>query len=171
MYKLSIILVSIIFYCQTTVYGLNFKCPRKDIIHTQCMGPQDCLYPHPYRCDQFIHCEINKDRKSARPQVKDCPNGLEWNNNQKICDWPESSTCRQFRCPTKDIIATHCLGPKDCLYTNWLNCNTFIQCLVNADGRTGRPVVMPCPAGLKWNNRDKLCDRPERSTCRHSELL
>ncbi|XP_054153527.1 peritrophin-1-like [Oppia nitens] len=167
MLNLFIILFSIILYCQSTVNGLDFECPTKDIIETKCLGPSDCLYAHPYRCDQFVLCLINKDGKTGRPVVKTCPQGLEWNDNTKSCDWPQSSTCRQLRCPVWDIIRTKCLGPKDCLYTNWLNCNTYIQCTVNPDGRTGRPVVMPCPAGLKWNNRNKVCDRPERATCRH----
>ncbi|XP_054153521.1 peritrophin-55-like [Oppia nitens] len=90
------------------------------------------------------------------------------------CYWVCPSTTtpkpppRPFRCPPRDIINTKCLGPKDCLYTNWSNCNTFIQCTVNPGGRTGTPVVMPCSKGLKWNNRDKVCDYPNRATCRHN---
>ncbi|CAG2178562.1 unnamed protein product, partial [Oppiella nova] len=52
------------------------------------------------------------------------------------------------------------MGPKDCLYTNPENCNTFIQCTVNPGNQSGTPVVMPCPAGLKWNDNEKICDWP-----------
>ncbi|MGH8591368.1 MAG: choice-of-anchor P family protein [Gammaproteobacteria bacterium] len=70
-----------------------FVCPVDDITNTQCMGPKDCLYPHPDICTQFIHCEVNADGQTGRPTVKDCPPDLEWNDNDKICDSPASSTC------------------------------------------------------------------------------
>lgn len=70
-----------------------------------------------------------------------------------------------FTCPKDDIARTHCMGPKDCLYPNPLNCGTYIQCQVNADGVTGRPTVRQCPANLEWNNEKKWCDWPENSTC------
>jgi hypothetical protein len=68
-------------------------------------------------------------------------------------------------CNTTEIITTHCMGPKDCLYPNPNDCKSYIQCTVNADGQSGTPVVMPCPAGLEWNDVEKWCDWPERSTC------
>ncbi|MEH1835806.1 MAG: carbohydrate-binding module family 14 protein [Nostoc sp.] len=68
-------------------------------------------------------------------------------------------------CPTEDITNTQCQGPKDCLYPNPKNCNTYIQCTVNNDGMTGTPVVMPCPGGLQWNDNQKICDWPNSSTC------
>ncbi|CAO3609003.1 unnamed protein product [Cunninghamella echinulata] len=68
-------------------------CLEKDIAATGCLGPNDCTYPHPHNCDQFIVCEVNKDGTAARPITKDCPAGLEWNDNKKECDWPKDSTC------------------------------------------------------------------------------
>lgn len=73
----------------------------------------------------------------------------------------------EFVCPEEDIVSTLCLGPKDCLYPNPTSCNTFIQCTVNPDGVTGTPVVMPCPAGLEWNDSRKECDWPANSTCKN----
>jgi hypothetical protein len=73
-----------------------------------------------------------------------------------------------FVCPTEDIVNTKCLGPKDCLYQNDSDCNSFIQCTVNADGVTGTPVPMPCaPANppLQWNDNEKVCDYPPSPTC------
>jgi hypothetical protein len=63
-----------------------------------------------------------------------------------------------FTCPTDDLRNTGCRGPKDCLYPNPENCYTFIQCTVDFGGVTGTPVVMPCPAGLSWNDQEKICD-------------
>ncbi|KAE8361343.1 hypothetical protein BDV27DRAFT_160806 [Aspergillus caelatus] len=70
-----------------------------------------------------------------------------------------------FKCPKSDIRATKCIGPKDCLYANSHNCDTFIQCIVNADETTGTPVVMPCPSGLQWNDKEKECDWPANAAC------
>jgi Chitin binding Peritrophin-A domain len=64
-----------------------------------------------------------------------------------------------FQCPPEDIIRTKCLGPKDCLYPHPNDCGSFIQCTVNPGGVTGTPVVMPCPAGLQWNDDEKICDQ------------
>ncbi|KGO50443.1 hypothetical protein PEX1_031630 [Penicillium expansum] len=83
-----------------------------------------------------------------------------------LSPWIMSQVCaRKFVCPEKDIIETQCRGPKDCLYHNSPECNTFIHCTVNSDGKTGKPTVHPCPAGLKWNDRSKQCDMPANSTC------
>lgn len=69
-------------------------------------------------------------------------------------------------CSEEEIAETGCKGPKDCLYPNPDNCNSFIQCTVNSDGETGTPVVMPCPDDLEWNDIDKLCDWPDApGTC------
>jgi len=75
----------------------EFVCPEEDIAATQCMGPKDCLYPNPNSCTTFIHCEVNADGKTGRPTIKDCPSGLQWNDNKKECDWPQSSTCPDRR--------------------------------------------------------------------------
>ncbi|CAK9254422.1 unnamed protein product [Sphagnum jensenii] len=69
-----------------------------------------------------------------------------------------------FVCPEEDIADTGCKGPTDCLYPNPENCNSFIQCVPQPDG-SGEPVVMPCPAGLEWNDNKKQCDYPPDSTC------
>jgi hypothetical protein len=70
----------------------------------------------------------------------------------------------EFVCPEEDIANTGCKGPKDCLYPNPENCVTFIQCVPQPDG-SGKPQVMPCPAGLEWNDIKKECDWPKDSTC------
>ncbi|CAG2176456.1 unnamed protein product, partial [Oppiella nova] len=45
----------------------GFVCSLEDIANTQCMGPKDCLYPHPTDCNKFIHCEVNADGQTGRP--------------------------------------------------------------------------------------------------------
>ncbi len=78
------------------------------------------------------------------------------------------SQAQNFVCPRDDIENTECEGPEDCLYLNPDNCNSFIQCVPQSDG-SGKPIVMPCPAGLKWNNNQKICDWSLQSTCPNEE--
>lgn len=91
--RLLLVLLQTMLVLVLQAEGVDFMCPQSDIIHTQCMGPKDCFYPHPQQCDQFIYCEVDADGSSGRPVVKDCPPGLEWNDNVKECDWLSHSTC------------------------------------------------------------------------------
>lgn len=68
-----------------------------------------------------------------------------------------------FTCPKAEIRKTKCLGPKDCLYAHPADKAAFIQCTVNADGVSGTPVAMPCPTGLNWNDRQRICDWPKNA--------
>jgi hypothetical protein len=77
---------------------------------------------------------------------------------------PTNSPDNGFQCPRDDITNTGCKGPKDCLYPNPANCNSFIQCVPQPDG-SGKPQVMPCPVGLEWNDNKKECDWSQDSTC------
>ena len=47
--------------------------------------------------DSFVQCD-----SSGNFYVKSCPAGLKWNDNEKICDWPENSTCSKT--PTTTTI-------------------------------------------------------------------
>lgn len=78
---------------QAQVQTSDFVCPERDIQLTSCLGPKDCLYPDPASCNSFIQCTVNADNITGNPTVKSCPAGLEWNDNEKICDWSDSSTC------------------------------------------------------------------------------
>lgn len=85
---------------------------------------------------------------------------------------PSTSHSQNFVCPREDIANTGCKGPKDCLYPNPQNCNTFIQCVPQPDG-SGNPVVMPCAPSnppLEWNDNKKECDYPGQGTCPRQSL-
>ena len=155
----------------------DFVCPREDIAATGCNGPKDCLYPNPDTCNTFIQCEVNSDGVTGTPVVRDCPAGLEWNDNKKECDYPANSTCPKdamasaFMCPSEDIAATGCKGPKDCLYAYSGSCNKFIQCIVNKDGITATPKIVTCPSNLVWNDNTKDCAAPGHGTCPKSAIV
>lgn len=142
------------------------------------MGPKDCLYPHPNRCDQFIHCEVNADGVSGRPTVKDCPAGLEWNDNEKECDWPQDSTCRDVVQETLDTV-TETLPPSDgsfdssfscseaassqgcmgsngggieCIYANPTTQDSYILCT------DGLAYIVQCKSGSTYRDAIKACE-------------
>ena len=145
---------------------------------TACLGPKDCLYPYPGSCAQFIHCEVNSDNKTGTPILRDCPDGLEWNNDEKICDLPNESTCQK---PLQNIIATFdealppprgtldssfscttarssqgCLGQigggLECIYANPQASSSYIQCT------DGLAYVVPCKAGQTYRDALKACE-------------
>jgi hypothetical protein len=65
----------------------NFKCPVRDIVQTQCLGPTDCLYANPDNCASYIKCEVNPDETTGTPHVVPCPLGSKWNDREKRCDF------------------------------------------------------------------------------------
>ncbi|KFY20867.1 hypothetical protein V491_03356, partial [Pseudogymnoascus sp. VKM F-3775] len=70
-----------------------------------------------------------------------------------------------FRCPISDMMLTQCRGEKDCVYPNPMSCTSYIQCSVGPNMLSGSPAVKNCLIGHEWNNKDKKCDVPEKSTC------
>ncbi|ELR06760.1 hypothetical protein VC83_04226 [Pseudogymnoascus destructans] len=200
MLLLSLLVVPALFHLSVAV---DSQCPLDDIKRTQCMGPKDCLYPHPTRCDHFIRCEVNNDGKTGLPHINDCPSPLEWNNNIKECDFPENSTCRKgdgvdtttdddvnrathilprgnsaenkirdepFVCPRKDFISNKCKEQNGCMYPDPKNCRNYIHCDWHADGKTTTVTQKSCPKSangpLEWNDKEKRCVGPKNSTCR-----
>lgn len=158
----------------------DFVCSTDDIAATGCLGPKDCLYSDPDSCNTFIQCTVNSDGITGTPVVRDCPSGLEWNDDAKECAYPEDSTCpttgiaSAFVCPAEDIAATGCRGPKDCLYPYAGSCNKFIQCVVNKDGTTATPKIVNCPPStppLVWNDNLKECVPPGHGTCPKSAFV
>lgn len=157
----------------------GFVCPTEDIINTQCLGPKDCLYPNPNRCDQFIHCEVNAGSVSGRPTVKDCPAGLEWNDSEKICDWPVNSTCPNTEQESKDTAkeavpppdsipdssfscseaeqAQGCMGQSgagpECIYTNPKSNGSYIQC-----NKGGVAYIVRCKPAQFYNDAINACE-------------
>ncbi|CAG2113601.1 unnamed protein product [Medioppia subpectinata] len=162
-----------------------FKCPRYDILRTQCERQRDCLYAHPTNCNEYIECEVNHDHRTGRPSVRHCPSGLEWNDNDKRCDAIERSTCPLrhtkdrdvvrydpddssagddppipgYKCPPEDL-RKGCDEPTSCVYQNDKDCATYIRCTTG-----GYAYLRPCSPGLLWNNIKKVCDWPEQTTC------
>jgi hypothetical protein len=66
-------------------------CNHKDAV--TCYSMITCpdhvgLFPHPEHCNQFLNCF------DSIPYVQDCPNGLFFNNDSKICEEADKVMCR-----------------------------------------------------------------------------
>jgi hypothetical protein len=70
-----------------------------------------------------------------------------------------------YKCPEKDI-EKGCKGPKDCHYSHPSNCSSFVHC-----DSYGNAYRMPCPSDLEWNDEDKECVDPKKSTCQSNRVL
>lgn len=158
----------------TTLAAAAITCPEEDIVATQCAGPKDCLYQNPNDCSSFIACEVNPDGKTGQPSVLPCPSGLEWNDNEKICDWPANSTCKNVVQVTVDTAKEalppangekeegfDCEGAKkekgceseiECIYANPKSDNSYVQCT------SGTAYVVKCESGLSYSDAIKACE-------------
>lgn len=68
---------------ETCDLASNVKCPNQPA--SKCPKP-DGLFPAK-DCSQFIHCS------HGIAYLKDCPDGLRFNAQILVCDWPENVKC------------------------------------------------------------------------------
>ena len=66
--------------------AVRYSCPQAV---NGCSGPKSCLYKNP-DCSKFFHCN-----DGGQAFIMDCPIGLQWNDEQKICDNPENANCSE----------------------------------------------------------------------------
>lgn len=62
---------------------INGKASEDDL----CEG--NTQYPYPGKCNQYLLCN------HGQLMAADCAEGLHWNQNMKICDWPASAMCME----------------------------------------------------------------------------
>lgn len=157
----------------TSLSAAAITCPKEDIVVTQCVDPEDCVYPNPNNCDSFIACRVNSNGKNGTSSVLPCPSGLEWNYNEKICDWPVNSTCKNIVQETLDTAKEvlppangekengfDCEGEKkeqsceselECIYANSNEKTSYFQCT------SGTVYVVKCEDGL-YSDAIKACE-------------
>lgn len=116
--------------------------------------------PHEDDCTKFYKCDW------GRAVLQECPDGLHFNAELSVCDWPESAKCDaafvgfdensaelDTRCPTfYDYSETIHLAHES-------DCNKFYIC------NWGEAVVHYCPEGLHFNPKYKVCDWPRSARC------
>nr|AFD28282.1 chitin-binding protein [Holotrichia oblita] len=138
-------------------------------------GLVDVLLPDAENCAIFYKCD------NGVPVVQDCPDGLLFNADLDICDWPENVNCDRSssggnnsnedgsisgEVPGTDGDAT---GPliecpaEDGLYATYIpdktDCTKFYVCV------HGTPVINSCPEGLYYDGTIWACTYEEYAQC------
>ncbi|XP_077288695.1 uncharacterized protein LOC143913055 isoform X3 [Arctopsyche grandis] len=145
---------------QTREVRVAETCPEVDFVNAT-------LLPHESDCTKFYYCEFGV------PVEFDCPDGLEFNVNLKVCDWPHNAKCSAAgvtrppkptpppgpgapNCPAID-------GVNATLLPHESDCTKFYYC------EFGTPVVFDCPKGLHFNPELSVCDWPDKAGCESSK--
>jgi hypothetical protein len=78
-------------FCRSVISQSDFTCPKNDIA-SGCKNATECIYSDPNACNQYIKCT------AGGVVVRFiCPKKLLWDDINKICNWPELSTCPNKR--------------------------------------------------------------------------
>ncbi|XP_049862523.1 chondroitin proteoglycan-2-like isoform X2 [Schistocerca gregaria] len=138
----------------------------------KCPFPADPVnvvqFPNPDNCSTFYKCSLE-----GEPVLIACPEGLEYNSEAQVCDYPASAGCSVSSgnsgsaskpAGTSNTPPPECPFPADPYvvvhFPNPDDCSSFYKC-----GLDGVPVLIPCPDGLEWNDEKDYCDYPESAGC------
>ncbi|KAJ8968420.1 hypothetical protein NQ314_002311 [Rhamnusium bicolor] len=136
--------------------GSLSHCPAVDGILPKYLPHKDC--------SKFWECS------NGIPHQFGCPDGLHFNSDLNVCDWPEQAgcsgkdvgdnnesdkneKCKQFEhyCPAIERDRP--------VYIPLPNCSQFCQC------SNGKPYLHDCPDGLHFNSVLNVCNWPEDAHC------
>ena len=72
----------------TNVYTTQSKVPTvsSDIYYTGCIT-SGTFIAHPKECNKFIRCARDKETDEIAELEEQCPVGLLFNSDIKVCDW------------------------------------------------------------------------------------
>lgn len=143
----------------------------------------------PTDCGSFFECVEGKWVKI------ECGQGLEWNEQAKVCDWPASANCKETSDaptdapttipPTEGPTAapteaptdapteapTGTPGPSECNCPaeddpqHDVLCSNPNDCSSFYKCFEGHPSLIQCPPGQEWANSLERCDWPEIANC------
>ena len=99
----------------------------------------DGIHAHEENCNMYFQCA-----NGHRYPDQSCPEGLLFNSDESVCDWPENVDC----------------GCEDGIHAHETRCDAFYQC---ANGH--RYPDQECPEGLMYNSEKAYCDWPENVDC------
>ncbi|XP_047000761.1 chondroitin proteoglycan-2-like [Schistocerca americana] len=139
--------------------------------------------PNPNDCSIFYKCDEN-----GVAWVIECPAGLEYNAELRVCDYPENAGCSSNPSedtpsegdeddensnggnevspnpPAGDAPTCPEWNPNDVTQLpNPNDCSSFYKCDEN-----GAAWLIPCPDGLEYNAELRVCDYPESAGCSSS---
>ncbi|XP_049807850.1 uncharacterized protein LOC126251462 isoform X2 [Schistocerca nitens] len=152
--------------------GSASKLTRSNTPPPECPFPADPVnvvqFPNPDNCSTFYKCSLE-----GEPVLIACPEGLEYNAEAQVCDYPASAGCSVSSgnsgsaskpAGTSNTPPPECPYPADpnvvVHFPNPDDCSSFYKC-----GLDGIPVLIPCPDGLEWNDEADYCDYPESAGC------
>lgn len=121
--------------------GINYN--LRD--NVQCPTDQNGQFSHPMYCDMYLNC-WNGD-----VVVSQCSNGLLFNPNNSVCDFPDNVDCEgreDSRPPTP--LSPDCPKPFG-TFASSTNCSEFVVC------QGGNSTTYTCPDGLLYNDALGVC--------------
>ncbi|XP_013774373.1 uncharacterized protein LOC106459308 [Limulus polyphemus] len=144
-------------------YAKNVNCDRtcdKDCDDKPTVPPGNyCkkpsgLFPHPTKCNLFIHCS------NYIPRTKECPSILHFNPRLRVCDWPWNTGCGEtgnqtIRPASNQTCSSDCSMIRD---TN--DCTKYKFC------KNNKIYEMVCPSDLTFNPKTDTCDYADKVECR-----
>lgn len=115
------------------------------------------MYADPSDCGKFVNCVGGKGHKF------DCPEGLAFNDQRGICDWPDlvercdAEAYLGFQCPeaTSYDLQDFANPP----YPHPRDCAKHFVCVASYYGKR-LPRLLSCDYGLVFNPTTRLCDDP-----------
>lgn len=123
-------------------------------------------YPH-RDCNKFSTC-INGIKLT-----QSCPTSLQWNNEQKTCDYEDTVKCvskakleqldkSYYKMALSRLVETEgkCNGIQFLKY--YASCSVYLECV------HGQVIMRECPNSLEWNDSNKNCDWPTNANCQTS---
>lgn len=117
----------------------------RNIVPDEC--PQcDCginRFPHKLNCSLYYQCE------NGTKSVMECPDGLEFNAETEICDWPDNVNCSVPTCEEGSNSTHEC------------QCDKYYTCENN------HWVLQTCKNGWKFDYIDKVCKPADEARCEY----
>lgn len=107
-------------------------------------------FANPYNCSTYYICS------NGKPYEQVCPTGLEFNVNERVCDYPASANCVEV--PHQFLFPVVCSGGT--ITANPFDCSSFLYC--SGDDYAD---VISCPTPLLFHAEINVCDWPESVTC------
>ncbi|KAL0270895.1 UNVERIFIED_CONTAM: hypothetical protein PYX00_008168 [Menopon gallinae] len=90
--------------------------------------------------------------RNGEPVRMKCPDGLVFNPNLNVCDWPKKTDKPVGQCPEVDPEVPVILPDSE-------SCSIYYVCFA------GEPFMATCPDGLYFNPERNYCDFPQNVNC------
>ena len=125
-----------------------------------CTDKADNKYVDAIYCNVFHHCVGGIDN------VVRCDEELQWNDQDKKCDWESKVKCMGKMLPSeKHYNSTFCIGKSDGPYAHEEYCNVYHVC------ESGTDNIRQCPNQLFWDFKTKRCDWSGNVECTGRTLI